>query len=61
MTRFYDSLQSVTDMAKTLSLLFEAPPRDDSRVVEYRLSSSWTSLLKIKAYEEVRSRHLLGS
>jgi hypothetical protein len=41
----------------TLSLLFDTSPGDDSRAVEYYLSSSWTSLLKIKAYEEVRSPH----
>jgi len=43
--------KQVADMTKTLSMLFGPSPGKFSPV-EHRLSASWKSLLKIKAYEQ---------
>lgn len=51
----YLQWQHVADVMETLSALFESSPQGSSQDVERRLSASWKSLLRIKAYEEVRS------
>ena len=45
--------QYVTEVMATLSSLFEPSPRNSLTPIEHRLTASWKSLTKIKAYEEV--------
>jgi hypothetical protein len=51
----YLQRQHVTDVMEALSALFESCPQSSFQDVERRLSASWKSLLRIKAYEEIRS------